>query len=80
MKLKTRLVSLLLCAVLVLGMIPMASAYSNVAPWFEPSLREMEQLNLLPASFSNMNLSQDITRAEMCELAVHALEQIWDMG
>ena len=77
MKLKTRLCSLLLCAVLVCGMIPTASAEAKAAPWFEPSLREMQQLDLLPDSFVNMDLYQDITRAEMCELAVYALERIW---
>ena len=76
MKLKTRLLSLLLCAVLLCGMIPTASAYSGVAQWFEPSLREMQELDLLPASFTDMNLSRDITRGEMCQLAVHALEKI----
>ena len=76
MKCKRRIVSLLLCAVLVCGMIPTASAYSGVAAWFEPSLREMQELDLLPASFTNMDLSQDITRGEMCELAVYALERI----
>ena len=76
MKLKTRLLSLLLCAVLICGMVPTASAYSGVAQWFEPSLREMQELDLLPASFADMNLSRDITRGEMCQLAVHALEKI----
>lgn len=76
MKLKTRALSLLLCAVLICGMIPTASAYSGVAQWFEPSLREMQELGLVPQSFANMNLSKDITRGEMCQLAVHALERI----
>jgi len=76
MKLKTRVISMLLCVVLVCGMIPTASAYSGVAQWFEPSLREMQELGLVPQSFTNMNLSKDITRAEMCQLAVHALERI----
>lgn len=79
MKLKTRLVSLLLCLVLLASAIPMASAVGNftgVSGWFEPSLREMQELNLLPASFEGMDLSKEITRGEMCELAVHALELI----
>ena len=62
MKIKTRLLSLLLCAVLVCGMIPVASAYTGVSTWFEPSLREMQELDLLPASFEGMDLSKDITR------------------
>ncbi len=74
-----RFLSLLLCLCLLLSAVPMVSAAGNftgVKTWFEPSLREMEQLGLLPEAFSGMNLSQDITRGEMCRLAVHALEKI----
>ncbi len=63
---------------MMLSAIPFASAanYSGVSAWFEPSLREMQQLELIPDAFDGMNLSQKITRAEMCRLAVHALEMI----
>ena len=77
MKLKTRLLSLALCLLMVFSTIPMASAaYSGVAQWFEPSLREKQELGLLPASYNGFDLSKKSTRAEMCELAVHALEKI----
>lgn len=77
MKIKTKILALVLCLVMVFSAIPMASAaYSGVAQWFEPSLREMEVLGLLPASYDGFDLSKKITRAEMCELAVHALEKI----
>ncbi|MBP3633115.1 MAG: C40 family peptidase [Oscillospiraceae bacterium] len=77
MKLKTKILSLLLCLILLFSAVPMASAgYTGVAAWFEPSLREMQQLGLLPSSFSDFDLSKDITRAEMCELAVHSFEKI----
>ncbi len=78
MKLTKRLAALLLCLVMVCTAIPFAAAdgFTGVKTWFEPNLREMEQLKLIPASFSGMDLGKDITRAEMCELAVHALETI----
>ena len=79
MKIKTRILALILCAVMLIGAVPMAAAdgnFTGVADWFEPSLREMEQLDLLPEAFSGMDLSQNITRGEMCRLAVHALEII----
>ena len=76
MKRKNRILSLLLCVVLICSMIPTASAYTGVAQWFEPSLREMQELDLLPSAFEGMDLSKDITRGEMCRLAVHALEKI----
>lgn len=79
MKLKTRIASVALCLSLLASAIPMASAVGNftsVSGWFEPSLREMQELDLLPASFEGMDLSKEITRSEMCELAVKALELI----
>lgn len=74
-----RILSIVLCVCLLLGAVPMVSAagdFTGVKTWFEPSLREMQQLELIPESFSGMDLSVDITRAEMCRLAVHALEKI----
>lgn len=76
---KKRIVSLLLCAVLVLSMAPTALAAGNftgVANWFNPYLNEMQELDLVPEAFSGMDLSKNITRGEMCRLAVHALEKI----
>lgn len=57
-------------------MVSAAGNFTGVAAWFEPSLSEMKELDLLPEAFSGMDLSQNITRAEMCRLAVHALEVI----
>jgi len=78
MKQTMRIFSLVLCALLVFTFVPVASAanYKGVAQWFEPSLREMQELDLLPPSFAGFDLSTDISRAEMCELAVYAFEKI----
>lgn len=79
MKLQKQILTLLLCAALLLSAVPMASAagsFTGVSDWFKPSLSEMQELNLLPDSFSGLNLSGNITREEMCRLAVHALEVI----
>ena len=76
---KRRIISLALCLVLLCTAIPTASAAGNftgVAHWFEENLREMQELDLLPDSFSGMDLSKNITRGEMCELAVYAFERI----
>ena len=76
---KRRILSLAMCLALLCTAIPSAAAvgnFSGVANWFEPSLREMQELDLLPASFDGMNLSENITRGEMCELAVYAFERI----
>lgn len=79
MKLTKKLTAFVLTLVLLISAVPLVGAagtYTGVGQWFQPSLNEMQQLDLLPASFSGKNLSQDITRAEMCELAVYALEKI----
>ena len=71
--------TLLLCFVMLMTAIPFAAAdqdFTGVKDWFKPNLQEMQQLNLIPDTFYGMDLSKDITRAEMCKLAVHALEQI----
>lgn len=76
---KRRIFAVLLSLTLLIAAIPAASAdssYTGVASWFEENLREMQQLDLLPASFGGMDLSKNITRGEMCELAVYAFERI----
>lgn len=80
MKIWKKTVSLLLCAVLALSLAIPASAasYTGVSDWFRPSLSEMELLDLIPASFDGLDLSQDVTRGEMCELAVRAMEKIME--
>lgn len=49
---------------------------SKYSSWFASNYTEMNQLNLIPDSFSGYDLTADITRGEMCELAVHAYELI----
>lgn len=80
MKIWKKTVSLILCAVLALSLAAPAAAasYTGVSNWFSPSLNEMELLDLIPASFDGKDLSQDVTRGEMCELAVWAMEKIME--
>jgi cell wall-associated NlpC family hydrolase len=44
--------------------------------WFKSSYTEMNQLKIIPDSFAGYDLTKDITRGEMCKLAVHASELI----
>ena len=78
MKQCKKLLSVLLCAVLVFGLTTTALAADSYSAWFEPNYKEMLELDLIPDSFSGLNLKKDITRGEMCELAVLALEDITD--
>ena len=79
MKKATKALALFMACIMLLSAVPVVSATGNftgVKDWFQPNLTEMQQLGLIPGSFSGMNLSKEITRGEMCELAVHALEKI----
>jgi len=78
MKRCKQLLSALLCMVMVFTMASTALAANSYSPWFEPNYKEMVELDLIPDSFSDKNLKNDITRSEMCELAVLALEEITD--
>ena len=67
---------LLLCAVLLLSMSAAAlGANNNYSSWFQTNYDEINKLGLMPASFNGLDLTKDITRGEMCELAVYAFEK-----
>ncbi|MBQ7523498.1 MAG: C40 family peptidase [Oscillospiraceae bacterium] len=70
-----KLISLLLAAAMLLSAIPFAGA-ANYSSWFRSSYEEMNDLGILPDSFRNMDLTQPITRLEMCTLTVKAFEEI----
>ena len=70
-----RCLSALLCLCLLAGFAPAAMAYSNVSDWAKSEVAEMEALGLLPDCLLNADLSANITRGEMCELAVYAFEK-----
>ena len=60
----------LLCAVLVLGCIPTASAAFKVDSWAREDVEEMSMLGFLPESLANSDMTKNITREEMCHMAV----------
>ena len=67
---------LLLCAVLLLSMSAAALGANNkYSSWFQTNYDEINKLGLMPASFNGLDLTKDITRGEMCELAVYAFEK-----
>lgn len=75
MKIK-RIFALFLCLTLFLTAIPMAQAAATYSPWFKSGYLEMEKLGLLPDSFKEADLTLQITRAEICDIAVPAIEAI----
>ena len=71
-----RLTALTLALVMVLGLTTGAGAAgAKYSSWFAPYYKEMQELGILPSSFTSGNLTATITRGEMCELAVVAFEK-----
>ena len=72
-----RFLSFLLALVLLASILPpRAQAAAVYSPWFKSSFLEMDALGILPDAFRSLDLTASITRREMCELAVPALESI----
>ncbi len=68
--------ALVLALVLVLSLSPVSmAAGAKYSTWFAPYYKEMQELGILPASFTSGDLTATITRGEMSELAVAAFEK-----
>ena len=71
---------LLLCAVLLLSMSAAAlGANNNYSSWFQTNYDEINKLGLMPASFNGLDLTKDITRGEMCKMAVEVYENLMNV-
>ena len=70
-----RIIAFILSALLLLPLLPVAQA-ANYSDWFRSSYQEMVALELLPESLKNADLKVKISRAEICSVAVPALEKI----
>ena len=67
---------LLLCAGMLLSMsASVLGANNNYSSWFQTNYDEINKLGLMPESFNGLDLTKNITRGEMCELAVYAFEK-----
>lgn len=76
MKKFKRLTALALALVMVLGLTTGAGAAgAKYSTWFAPYYKEMQELGILPVSFTSGDLTATITRGEMSELAVAAFEK-----
>ena len=70
-----RTISLILALVLVTGMIPTAHAYT-LSGWAAEEVGEMEDMGLIPDSLMSADLTKNITRLDMCRIAVLAYEHL----
>ncbi|MDR0889888.1 MAG: C40 family peptidase [Oscillospiraceae bacterium] len=75
-KLSIRLLCLTICLSVLLSAVPLASAYYGESNWAKDSIAEMAAIGLLPESIVNSDMSANITRGEMCKMAVLVYEQI----
>ncbi len=73
---KKKLIALLLCLCIAAAMIPAVSAYTNVSGWAKESVDAMSTLGFLPASLSAADMSRNITRGQMCQMAVLVYNEI----
>ena len=73
---KKRIICLILCLCLMLSIVPTASAYTNLASWAQEAVEAMDGLGFLPQSLSSANMTRNITRGEMCKMAVLVFEHL----
>lgn len=71
----TRILSLLLALMVVFSLAAPVNAYGESSGWAKKELDEMDGLGLIPPSFQEMtSLKGNISRLEMCTIAVHIFE------
>lgn len=77
MRLYKRTLALLLALFLIAPCLLLpAAAAPTYSDWFAAYYQELSFLELIPEAFQSMDLTKEITREEMCDLAVPALEKI----
>lgn len=75
-KFTIRLLSLVMAMALLFTSIPAVSAFGNASSWAEEEISAMESLGLIPESLSKADLTQNITRLDMCRIAVLSYEKL----
>ena len=73
---KRTLICLLLCLSILLACVPTVAAYSNTSGWAKEAVEAMYSLGFLPESLGGANMKRNITRAEMCKMAVLVYEHL----
>ena len=73
---KKRIICLFVCLALLAACLPAASAYHNVSPWAQEAVDSMSGLGFLPDSLKNADMGKNITRGQMCQMAVLVYNQL----
>lgn len=66
---KKRIICVVLCIAVLTLCIPTASAYYNTGSWANEAVTAMYSLGFLPTSLNNADMSANITRGQMCQMA-----------
>lgn len=69
-------VSIFLLVLMLIQLVPVASAYGKCSTWAAASLEEIDSLGLLPECLDDADMTVNITRQELCEMAVIAYKKI----
>lgn len=75
-KLTQRLAALILCFALLLALSPSCLAYSGVSSWAQAEVNAADALGIIPQSLQTIPLSNAMTRADMCHMAVNLFKTI----
>lgn len=70
-----RCAALVLCAALTVTLAQSASAW-QCSQWAKPELEQAVAAGILPETWADANLTQRLTRREMCEIAVHTFSEL----
>ena len=73
-----RTLSFILALSLVAGLIPAAFAYENVSDWAQESVDIMDENYLIPDSLYGTDMTEGITRLDMCRIALRTYENLTD--
>lgn len=67
-----RICCLILAVLVILPATPLASAYGSCSDWAVEQLDEIEAAGLIPASLDEADMTVNITRQELCQMAILA--------
>lgn len=73
---KKRIICLFVCLAMLAACLPAASAYHNVSSWAQEAVDSMSSLGFLPDSLKNADMGKNITRGQMCQMAVLVYNQL----
>ena len=71
-----RICAMVLCLALCFGMSLQALAYTGVSNWATDEVEAADALGIIPPALEKKALSGEMTRLEMCHMAVNTFEQI----